>query len=274
MVSGEAPTATAALSRSAFRVAGMDCAAEEVLVRTRLERLAFVRSIDVDLGTRTVTVDHDGNAEAVGRALSALRLGAELLGSEAVDHLRPTRRLQARLLWAVLIVNALFFALEAGAGLLARSMGLLGDSLDMLADAVVYGMSLAVVWRGPRAHRQVARWSGYGQLGLAALGFLEVLRRALGARVLPDEATMIVVASLALVANVVTLALLVRARSGEAHIRASVIFTSNDVVLNVGVIVAGVLVGLTGKGFPDLVIGAIVFAVVARGALRILTLSR
>ena len=56
--------------------------------------------------------------------------------------------------------------------------------------------------------------------------------------------------------------------------QASMIFTSNDVIINVGVILAGVLVYLTDSKIPDLVIGSIVFVIVARGAYRILQISK
>lgn len=271
-----------AARRSRFRVAGMDCAAEEMLVRSRLAELDGVLAVDIDLDARTVRVLHREDPQALERALASLGLGCRALGhdavpsGEAIDTVEggPDAPLQTRVLWTVLAVNAVFFVVEAVFGLLARSLGLIGDGLDMLADAVVYGMSLAAVGRGPTVQRRVARWAGYGQLTLAGLGFLEVVRRALGAEVVPDDTTMIVVASLALVANVATLALLARARSREAHIRASVIFTSNDVILNLGVIAAAVLVGVTGSGLPDLLIGTVVFAVVARGAWRILALAR
>ena len=55
---------------------------------------------------------------------------------------------------------------------------------------------------------------------------------------------------------------------------ASTIFTSNDVVINLGVITAGVLVYLLDSNRPDLVIGIIVFVVVLRGAVKILRLGK
>lgn len=85
---------------------------------------------------------------------------------------------------------------------------------------------------------------------------------------------MIIVSVLALAANSLSLYLLQRSRSREAHMRASMIFTSNDIIINLGVITAGVLVSLLDSGLPDLIVGAIVFLVVSRGAWRILTLSR
>ena len=54
--------------------------------------------------------------------------------------------------------------------------------------------------------------------------------------------------------------------------KASWIFSTNDVLANLGVIGAGLLVGLTQSRFPDLVIGTIIAAIVMIGALRILRL--
>lgn len=181
---------------------------------------------------------------------------------------------QRRLLWTVLAINFAFFVVEVVAGLLSGSMGLVADSLDMLADAFVYGLALLAVGASLARKRAVAQGSGYLQLLLAMVGFAEVVRRFVAAEALPDFRTMIVVSALALAANGFSLYLLHRARSDEVHMRASMIFTSNDVIINLGVIVAGVLVGLLGTGLPDLVVGTVVFALVTRGAIRILSLGR
>jgi len=105
-------------------------------------------------------------------------------------------------------------------------------------------------------------------------GFFEVVRRSIGAAEAPDFRTMILVSLAALAGNAISLFLLQRIKSDEVHIRASVIFTNNDVIMNIGVILAGGLVLLSGSAIPDLVIGAAVFAMVLRGAVRILRLSR
>lgn len=175
-----------------------------------------------------------------------------------------------RVLIVVLLINAGLFAGEMVAGLLASSMGLVADSLDMLADALVYTGALLVHSRGPSAKVKVAHFSGVLQLLLACLGFAEVVRRVLGTEAAPDYWTMIWVSIVALVGNAVCLVLLKRMKSGEAHIQASVIFTNNDVLINVGVVAAGLLVLATSSQVPDLIIGAFVFALVLRGAVKIL----
>lgn len=251
----------------------MDCAAEESLVRMKLERVSSVHYIRFDLAQRRVSVYHDGDPNDVGAAIGELELGANLVETTETDEAVSEAPVQRRLLWTVLSINAAFFVIEASTGLIARSMALVADSLDMLADAFVYGMSLAAVGGTLVRKKAVARWSGYLQLTLAVLGFAEVLRRVFGAETLPDFRVMIVVSVLALIANTVCLYLLQRSKSEEVHMRASMIFTSNDIIINLGVIVAGVLVNTLGSSLPDLVVGAVVFAVVSRGAFRILRLA-
>ena len=91
---------------------------------------------------------------------------------------------------------------------------------------------------------------------------------------LPDFETMIIVSVFSLIANFYCVFLFKKTKSKEAHIRASVIFTNNDIIINSGVIVAGILVSLLSNRLPDLIIGSIVFAVVLTGALRILKLAK
>lgn len=103
---------------------------------------------------------------------------------------------------------------------------------------------------------------------------MEVIRRFIGVEEIPDFRMMIGVSVLALIANSICLYLLQKSKSKEAHMKASMIFTSNDVIINTGVIVAGVLVLLTQSKYPDLIVGTIVFLVVVRGAIRILKLGK
>jgi Co/Zn/Cd efflux system component len=85
---------------------------------------------------------------------------------------------------------------------------------------------------------------------------------------------MIIISLLALLANTVSLYILQKSKSNEVHIKASMICTSNDVIANMGVIIAGVLVLVLNSNIPDLVIGTIVFSMVLRGSIRILQLGR
>jgi Co/Zn/Cd efflux system component len=264
------------MERSQFFVARMDCAAEEQLVRLRLADVPGVGAVAVDLSRRTVAVQHHGDPGEITAALEALGLGATPLepGDAGAPGPGASEPRQRRALVTALAINAVFFVGELVAGILARSMGLIADSLDMLADASVYGLSLVAVGRTAASKKRVAAASGVAQLALAGFGLVEVVRRAVTAEVLPDARTMIIVSALALGANIATLLVLRPARSDEAHIQASWIFTSNDIKVNGLVIVAAVLVSITGSGAADLIAGGIIFVVVANGARRILQLSR
>lgn len=109
---------------------------------------------------------------------------------------------------------------------------------------------------------------------LALIGMFEVARRFIAFEALPDYRVMILVSFLALVANAICLYLLQRSKSEEVHMKASMIFTSNDIIINAGVILAGLLVLFTQSKNPDLIVGGIVFFLVVNGAIRILKLGR
>jgi Co/Zn/Cd efflux system component len=98
---------------------------------------------------------------------------------------------------------------------------------------------------------------------------LDIIRRTImGSK--PDSAFMIYVSLVALIANVICLVLLAKHKEGEVHMRATWIFTKNDVIANLGVITAGILVAYFSSAVPDLMIGCIISAVVIRGGIQII----
>jgi len=269
------PSSAGAQWSSRFQVARMDCPAEERLIRLALQQFPGVRGLVFDLGRRELQVDHDGAWEPIAARLATLNLDSTFLDTRAADPALPPSTEQsaaeARVLKWLLAINALMFAVEFGAGLWARSAGLIGDSLDMFADAAVYGLALYAVGRSLQLQLRAARVAGVLQALLALGVLLEVARRALyGSE--PVSLAMMLVALLALCANLTCLALLARHRGGGVHMRASWIFSANDVLINLGVIVAGALVGWTGSHYPDLIIGGLIGLLVLYGARRILAL--
>lgn len=181
---------------------------------------------------------------------------------------------QRKILWTVLLINFSLFVIESVAGLFSRSMGLVADSLDMLADAFVYGISLIAVGRSLKMKKMTARTAGILQFILAIAGFSEVIRRFFNPELVPDFKFMILVSILALAGNSVCLYLLRKSKSTEAHIQASEIFTANDVLINFGVITAGLLVLVTNSRIPDLVVGMVVFLIVFKAAVKIFKLGK
>ena len=254
----------------------MDCPSEEQLIRAKLEGMDHILNLKFDIPDRRLEVYHNDGYEGFLAALKSLQLNTKLISTEVIESMdvEENRHLQKRVLRQVLAINFSFFALEIISGFMAGSMGLIADGLDMLADSIVYGLSLFAVEGTAARKRNIAGVAGYFQIALAISGFVEVIRRFLGHVEAPDFHAMIIISLLALAGNASCLYLLQKSKSKEAHMQASMIFTSTDVIVNLGVILAGVIVYLTGSKIPDLAIGTIVFMLVARGAYRILQLSR
>ncbi|MHA7128827.1 cation transporter [Algoriphagus namhaensis] len=262
--------------KSTFRISQMDCPSEENLIRTQIQGQFSIKKLEFDIPDRKLVIFHEAFLEEISASLQRLQLGSQLLDSEPTEQTDFAEdQNQKKLLWTVLGINFGFFVLEMSTGLLSRSMGLVADSLDMLADSFVYGISLLAIGGSIAKKKKIASVAGYFQMLLALIGFVEVIRRFLNAERLPDFDTMILISCLALIANVVCLVLLQKSKSKEeAHMQASMIFTSNDVIINLGVILAGLLVHWTDSSKPDLIIGIIVFLLVMQGARRILQLSK
>lgn len=262
--------------KTVFAIPKMDCAAEERLIRMALAGQDAVQSVHADLAARRLTVVHEGAPDAVDATLRSLNLGSRLI--ETVDApdtdvaTGPTQKEEARTLTIVLAINAGMFLGEAVGAVLADSSALLADSLDMFADAAVYGLALFGVHRARATQLRAARLSGVLQLVLAFGALAEVVRRLVfGSQ--PEAPLMVGVALAALTANATSMWLLARHREGGAHMKASWIFTTNDVIANVGVIVAAGLVRLLGSNIPDLVVATGIALIVLNGAIRILRLK-
>ncbi|EIJ37525.1 MULTISPECIES: cation transporter [Flavobacteriaceae] len=262
--------------KSIFEITQMDCPSEENLIRMKLDGVSSIANLDFDITNRKLTVFHKGQIDEIEQSILQLNLGGKLLTTEETDQIEfKEHKNQKKLLWTVLGINFAFFVIEMATGLISESMGLVADSLDMLADSFVYGISLFAIGGTLIKKKRIAKIAGYFQILLATIGFLEVLRRFFGAEKLPDFSTMIIVSIFALIANGICLYILQKSKSkDEAHMKASMIFTSNDVIINTGVIIAGLLVYWLNSNKPDLIIGTIVFVLVIQGALRILNLSK
>jgi len=263
------------MQKTTFKIAKMDCPSEEQMIRMKLADLTNINLLDFDIANRQLTVFHTDNHDQIFQRLDSLRFDTSIIASISADNHEVTTDntdRERKLLWQVLAINFFFFALELTTGFISNSMGLVADSLDMLADSIVYGLALLAVGGTMTRKKNIAKSAGYFQLTLALFGFIEVIRRFVGLETVPAFQTMIIISILALIGNGLCLYLLQKSKSKEAHMQASMIFTSNDVIVNLGVIVAGGLVFLTKSKLPDLIIGTLVFAIVARGAIRILKL--
>ena len=263
--------------KTRFSVPKMDCPSEENLIRMALADAAAVGALDFDLKGRVLTVQHGGSPQELLARLAPLNLGAQVLdsaqtiGAQAIAPDAEGDAAEARTLKRLLAINGAMFVFEMIVGLIAQSTGLIADSLDMFADAAVYGLALYAVGRAAALKVKAAHIAGWLQVVLALGALAEVVRRAVTGSE-PESTLMMGIGLVALVAHVICLVLIAKKRDRGAHMTASYIFSANDVIANAGVIVAGALVAWTGSSYPDLVIGTVIALVVLNGARRILNL--
>ena len=180
----------------------------------------------------------------------------------AIEGLRERQSTTLRI---VLLVNAAMFLVELVSGLLAGSVALLAESLDMLGDALVYGFSLYVVARGLvwKARAAVAKAAVMGLFGVFVFG--EVVYKLLYPQ-LPTVEAMGAVGALALAANGVCFVLLWRHRAEDINMRSVWLCSRNDLIADVSVLFAALAVWVTLSPWPDIAVGTLICAVFLRSA--------
>lgn len=184
-------------------------------------------------------------------------------------ELTKLREKQGAVLKWVLAINAVMFVVEFGFGLLSRSSALMADSLDMFGDAAVYAFSLFALNRGSiwRARAGLSKGIVMAMFGVIVLG--QTVYRFLIASV-PIAETMGIIAAIALAANTACLILLSRHRTDDINMRSTWLCSRNDIISNVGVIAASVLVGLLNSGLPDLIIGVAIAILFLKSAFQVI----
>ena len=193
--------------------------------------------------------------------------------SDCGCHHEAKNAQERRVLWIALVLNAAMAVIGGIAGWIAHSTGLLADALDMLSDATAYAIGLVAIGRTARFKANAAWLSGSILLVLGIGVLVEVGRRVLQGTE-PLSGWMIGTALLSLVVNVIVLRMLSPLKSGEVHLRATWLFTRADVVANIGVILAGVLVWWLANPYPDYVIGTLIGLYVIKEAIEILRDAR
>ena len=176
---------------------------------------------------------------------------------------------QRRVLVAVLAINAVMFVVEFGAGIVAGSTALMADATDMLGDALVYGVSIYALARSDRWKAGAAMFKGLFIL-LLGVGIVINVITKVQSGIPPSSTLMFSFGGLALVANIVCLRLLWRFRSQDVNMASTFECSRNDVVSNVGVLVAAGAVALLLSPWPDILIGSAMAVLFLRSSLRVI----
>lgn len=239
--------------------------------RSRINARQCVGSCEHDAST-TACANKDNQAQV--RLTALLRSTIIVLRCAQMDccahEQTPPTRERRRVLQTVLAINLVLFVVEMSAGWLASSTALLGDSLDMLGDSLVYAFSLYVVSRSQRARAQAALLKGFVMLFFGILVFGEAAAKVMSNAV-PVAATMGAVGLLALAGNAACFGMLYRHRSSDINMRSTWLCSRNDLIANVAVLVAAALVAYNGASWPDIAVGVAIgtlFLQTAWGVLR------
>jgi cation diffusion facilitator family transporter len=186
--------------------------------------------------------------------------------AEEISVLRGKHK---NVLIVVLVLNAVLFVIEAGAGLLANSTALLADSLDMLGDSLVYGFSLYVLWRRAAWKAKAALLKG-AIMAVFGVGVLIQAVHKMLAGIVPVAETMGVIGLLVLLGNGVCFLLLFQHRSDDLNMRSTWICSRNDIIANLSVLVAAIGVRFLDSNWPDTLVGAAISALFLRSAFAVI----
>ncbi len=174
-----------------------------------------------------------------------------------------------RTLWVVLWLNVAIAAGFYATGYVADSNALLANGVDNSSDAIVYALSLLAFTRSRQWKRGAARFSGVALLIFAGGVIVDAVRRFLQGSE-PGGITMMGMAAIAGGVNLLSLHLLSRLKDKDVNLRAATTFSFNDFVSNGGVLLAGIVVMLTGTNWPDLIVGVAVAGIALYGGIEIL----
>lgn len=176
---------------------------------------------------------------------------------------------QRRVLVIVLAINAVMFVAEFGAGIIAGSTALMADATDMLGDALVYGVSIYALSRSDRWKAGAAMFKGLFIL-LLGVGIVINVVAKIKSGIPPSSTLMLSFGGLALVANLVCLRLLWRFRGQDVNMASTFECSRNDVISNVGVLLAAVAVALLNSPWPDILIGSAMAILFLRSSIRVI----
>jgi Co/Zn/Cd efflux system component len=173
-----------------------------------------------------------------------------------------------RVLVVVMMLNLMMFVLEFGAGIIADSAALMADSVDMLGDGLVYGISLYALNRSLRWRAGMALAKGGFILALGIGVIVEIVVKIVWEHP-PASGIMLIFGGMALVANLSCVGLLWPYRSHDVNLSSTFECSRNDVFANIGVLAAAALVSVTGSAWPDIAIAAIIAFIFFRSALKV-----
>jgi Co/Zn/Cd efflux system component/copper chaperone CopZ len=271
-------TSTAPIT-ARYRVTGMDCPSCAAKIEGAARKIAGLRNVKVSIASEIMTLQLEESAAApqVEQAVTTLgyhlaRLDGQGDNDELPDlkHVTPAYK---RALWIVVLLNVGYGLIEMVGGFLAGSQALKADALDFLGDGLITFLGLmAVGWSlAWRARSALIQGLFLGALGLGVLAATAYRVFVLNT---PEPALMGIFGAIALAVNVGAAFVLLPHRSGDANVRAVWLFSRNDAIGNLAVVIAAGFVAWTGTPWADLVVAATVAGLFLQSAWSIIRDAR
>jgi len=188
------------------------------------------------------------------------------------SQLALLKQRQARVLWIALAINAVMFVVELLAGIKSNSLSLTGDSLDMLGDAIVYGPTIFVISKSEKLQAVSALLKGVIMVGSSLAVFSRVVYQFVAWQ-LPVVEVMGRIGLMALFANTLCLLLLSSHKDDNINMSSVWLCSRNDIIANISVLVAAILILIFRSPIPDLVVGSLLTLLFAKTAFTVLSNS-
>ena len=264
-----------------YRVIGLDCPDDVAMIEKAACTVVGVEDAHVSLASHAMTVRlGDGLAPLpeLERAVTGLgfrldRLNVTSDGGERLAARSYITSSYKRALWIVILLNVGYGLIEMVGGFLSGSQAVKADALDFVGDGLISFLGLlAIGWRPVwRARAALIQGLFLGALGLGVLG--TTLYRVLTQGV-PEAELMGALGLVGFVVNVAATLVLLPHRTGDANVRAVWLFSRNDALGNLAVVIAAVLVAWSGTGWPDLVVAFVIAGLFLHSAWNIVTDAR
>lgn len=254
---------TSASSHVQYRVIGMDCADDAREIEDAARVSGAAQNVRVSVATQIMTVQlaPAGSADAVMRAVNAIGYQLTPITDQAAAptdaaaaHTSPGYR---RALWIVILLNVGYGLIEMIGGFLSDSQALKADALDFFGDGLITLLGVIAIGWGLawRARSALIQGIFLGILGVSVL-VNTVMRLADG--YVPEAGMMGAFAIVALVVNVLSTVVLLPHRSGDSNVKAVWMFSRNDAIGNLAVVIAAVIVGWLNSAWPDILVAFVI----------------
>jgi Co/Zn/Cd efflux system component len=176
-------------------------------------------------------------------------------------------------LWFAFGINLFMFFVEQVYGWIAESRALLGDSVDMLGDSGFYLITILAIGKTPIFGARAAFVKGIFMSFFTLVALVSIVYQFYDPKI-PEAEIIGFVGVLALLANLICAAVLMGFRDKNINMKSMWICTRNDVLANIGVLIAGAGVALTSSPWPDLIIGGVIGLLIMKSSIQILKESK